>query len=163
MAWTPPATFVAGAVLTAAQLNTNLRDDLLVLSDPWTAFTPTWSGSTTNPVIGNGTLLGGYMVAGKWVRFWIHVTMGSTTTYGSGTYSLTLPVTENAHRWAFDGIARAAGSSYRMVGERLASGSVTCRVDPTTAGNQLRAVTNLVPATFTTGDEIFVSGSYEAA
>lgn len=57
----------------------------------WTTYTPTWAGATTNPVIGNGTLTGAYRQIGKtiWVR--ITMTMGTTTTYGSGGWTWTLP------------------------------------------------------------------------
>jgi hypothetical protein len=62
-------------------------------SEAWTAYTPTWTAPTTNPVLGNGTLTGQYMVQnGKTVHYRIVLIMGSTTTYGSGMYLLSLPV-----------------------------------------------------------------------
>lgn len=51
MAWSTPATWVAGAVLTAAQLNAQLRDNLNaafpLAVDAWTAYTPTLTQSAT--------------------------------------------------------------------------------------------------------------------
>lgn len=42
MAWTNPRTWVSGEVLTAALLNTHLRDNLLALGSPvWQSYTPT--------------------------------------------------------------------------------------------------------------------------
>lgn len=53
MAWSTPATWVAGAVLTAAQLNAQVRDNLnaaFPLGAPdvaWTGYTPTLTQSAT--------------------------------------------------------------------------------------------------------------------
>ncbi|MCM8548880.1 hypothetical protein [Streptomyces sp. STCH 565 A] len=58
----------------------------------WTSYTPTWTASTTNPNLGNGTLVGRYHKVGRTVHLHINLTAGSTTTYGSGTYSFALPV-----------------------------------------------------------------------
>jgi hypothetical protein len=59
----------------------------------WQTYTPDWHGTTTNPALGNGTITGRYMVDGKTVRVEINLVMGSTTTYGSGVWSWSLPVT----------------------------------------------------------------------
>ena len=67
MAWTSPRTWVASEVVTAAIMNTHVRDNLKAIGDAWTSFTPTWTGVTTNPAIGNGTLNGQHMVVGKFV------------------------------------------------------------------------------------------------
>ena len=51
MAWNAPATWVSGAILTAAQLNAQLRDNLNYLGAPsaaWTTFTPQLRTATTN-------------------------------------------------------------------------------------------------------------------
>lgn len=58
----------------------------------WTSFTPTWTAATTNPTIGNGELTGAYQVRGDTVLFMGRIVMGSTTTFGSGIWSLSLPV-----------------------------------------------------------------------
>lgn len=58
----------------------------------WIAYTPTWVGSITNPVIGNGVILGRYRISGRTVQVDVHLVPGSTTTYGSGTYTHSLPV-----------------------------------------------------------------------
>src|SRR5688572_30316278 len=47
----------------------------------WTAYTPAWTGSVTNPVLGGGELLGRYTQVGKMVDFAIKLTMASNTTY----------------------------------------------------------------------------------
>lgn len=54
-------------------------------------FTPTWTGSVSNPAIGNGTIHGTYQRNGSVVTARYLIKMGSTTTYGSGVYALSLP------------------------------------------------------------------------
>jgi hypothetical protein len=67
-------------------------------SEAWTAYTPVWTAPTTNPVLGNGTLTGQYMAQnGKTIHYRIVLIMGSTTTYGSGMYLLSLPVASSAN------------------------------------------------------------------
>lgn len=59
----------------------------------WTAYTPIWKGQTTDPVIGNGTLTCRYQKLGpKTVMYVGMLVMGSTTTYGSGAWLMTLPI-----------------------------------------------------------------------
>ena len=91
MAWpTSVRTWLAGEKLTAALTNEQLRDALKAIGDPWTAYTPTWTGAGGNPAIGNGSLTGAYVKAGRWVVNRIRITAGSTTTFGSGIYSFGL-------------------------------------------------------------------------
>lgn len=57
----------------------------------WTAYTPSWTGSGSDPAIGNGTLVGYSRRVGGSLEVALHVTAGSTTTFGSGTYYFGLP------------------------------------------------------------------------
>lgn len=53
----------------------------------------TWTGTTTNPAIGNGVLAAKVDRRGKEATFRLALQSGSTTTYGSGRYVFTLPFT----------------------------------------------------------------------
>jgi hypothetical protein len=57
----------------------------------WLDWTPTWTALTTNPVLGDGSLVGRYSVVGKICFVDITLIMGSTTTYGSGGWRISLP------------------------------------------------------------------------
>lgn len=136
------------------------------LSSAWTAYTPTWTGSTTNPVINNGTIDGKYAKFGHLVFFRIVITMGTTTTYGSGAWSLTFPVAPAAAgRPLFAGMARDTSASFLYwAALDFTSGSTGVVVAlPTTAGNALSGVTSAVPFTWASTDVLTISGSYEAA
>ena len=79
--------------LTSANLNIN---------DVGT-YTPTWTGSGSNPAIGNGTLSGNYVRSGNQVTVSITMTAGSTTTFGTGDWTFSLP---------FAAQAQSAGACY---------------------------------------------------
>lgn len=100
MAWpTTVRTWLAGEKLTATLMNEQIRDALKAISDPWTAYTPTWTASSVNPTLGNGTLVGSYVKAGRLVIGDIRLTIGSTTTVGTGSYSFGLPFAQtNTHK-----------------------------------------------------------------
>lgn len=55
------------------------------------SYTPVWAATGTQPSIGDGTLNGRYVLRGKMCLVDIHLLMGSTTTYGSGNWSFTIP------------------------------------------------------------------------
>lgn len=168
MVWNTPSTWAAGAILTAAQLNAQVRDNFNAIGDPGTAFTPTWTATTTNPAIGNGTLAGGYNVAGKRLWIWMRIVMGSTTTYGSGAYQLALPagLTPVTGRWRLNGVMRdeSAPGFFEVIGVCSLTGTNIALLTPaTTAGNAYRSVGPTVPFTFANTDEIFISGELELA
>ena len=170
MAWTAPRTWVAAEKPPASTLNTHIRDNFKAIGDAWTAYGSgaSWTSTGTAPSLGNGTWTGKYMQAGKLVIFRIVLTMGSTTTFGTGTYSLALPVAaaSDIGRKVVVGNARddsAAGDFYI---EGLITNSATTaslRTLPTTAGNALVVVSNTVPFTFANLDSITLDGTYEAA
>lgn len=54
------------------------------------AYTPVWTGSISNPAIGNGTLTGNYLLRGTELVTLIQMTAGSTTTFGSGFWQFSL-------------------------------------------------------------------------
>jgi hypothetical protein len=63
----------------------------LKYSADWTSYTPSWIASGTAPSLGNGTLQGTYLQVGKIVYVIISFKAGSTTTFGTGTWSFSLP------------------------------------------------------------------------
>lgn len=73
---------------------------------PWTSYTPSWTGSGSNPAIGNGTLVGRWKRKGDDIIGNIRIVMGSTTTYGTGTYIWTIP---NSSGWTVSTLT-ASGS-----------------------------------------------------
>ncbi len=59
----------------------------------WNSYTPTWTAASSNPVIGNGTIEGWYKVIGKTCFVRGNIVIGSTTTFGSGEWYVSMPFT----------------------------------------------------------------------
>lgn len=160
-----PRTWTAGETVTAALMNSDTRDPIKALADAYTSYSPTWTASSSNPAIGNGTLTGGYTRVGKFISFRIAITMGSTTTFGSGQWRLTLPVAARNELWGFFVTARdnSGPARYAVYASWSSSGYIELYAPATTAGNADRTLTSGVPFTWATDDNLFVHGEYEAA
>ena len=57
----------------------------------WVSYTPTWTASSSNPAIGNGTISGRYRRIGDSIELQYNIKTGTTTTYGSGVYYISIP------------------------------------------------------------------------
>jgi hypothetical protein len=155
MAWT------AGAVLTAAQLNT-------YAPQAWSTYVPVWTAATANPALGDGAITGSYVRAGETVHFSIRLTLGSTTTTGTGAWRFSLPVS------AAGATTTPLISAGQLVDTGTAFWPVYCArlvtfdtVDvacPTTSGDtRLTVVGPATPFTWVSSDILYISGTYEAA
>lgn len=164
MVWTAPATWVANDPVPAADLNVQLRDNLKAIGDPWTDWTPVWTAATTAVALGNGTLIGRYMNAGKLVAFIICLTAGSTTTFGTGQWRMTVPFTPKTQHWRWSAACwdSSANATYPAGLYMLPLGTIAVLTPNATAGNAERSVSNTVPFTWATGDILTIHGTYEA-
>lgn len=165
MAWTSPRTWLAGEKPAAATLNTHIRDNFNAIGAAWTSYTPVWTAATTNPVIGNGTLNGAYVAAGKLIFYRIAIVAGTTTTWGSGAYSFTYPFAPldsgNPGNPGTTGFMYdlSALKPYGLMG--IGNTSTTIRMLEGSANSFMSH--NYPIVTPATGDEINISGYYEAA
>lgn len=87
----------------------------------WATYTPTWTNSGGAPTLGNGTIVGGYRRAGTTLHLRGQLSIGSTTTVGTGDIRMSLPsgMTASSAQYqvfsAFWSDASAA-TTYRGVG-----------------------------------------------
>ena len=167
MAWTAPRTWVTGETVTAAVMNAHVRDNLKAIGDAWTSYTPALAG--TGWAIGNGTVAGGYIQAGKLVVFRASITFGSTSTYGaSATPTISLPVTANS-AFTNDGFdcQLIDTGTLRYSGVAVFDGSTTVlSIFAVLASGTYASQTgcrSTIPHTWASTDKIVVSGVYEAA
>lgn len=126
-------------------------------------YTPAWTG-TTNPVLNNGTLLGRYVLAGRLVTGWFDLTIGSSTTFGSGGYRISLPVPA-----AYPGsdipigtfiATDASDGNRRRTGALTIVTATTVRADRD--GVSGSATTPTAPFTWATGDRWTGQFAYQA-
>jgi len=141
-----------------------LQKDLAIYT-----YTPEWTGNSSNPSIGNGTIVGKYKIIGKTCFFEIKIVMGSTTSFGSGIYYVTLPVqksTDYANNVeivgtaSLDNIGVATYMGIVTINNSVSTNRIEIRSYAGGAGGALSSVTPTVPFTFADGDGIYISGMY---
>lgn len=128
---------LAGAIVDPADFTRTLR-----AAGVWTNYTPEWTSSGTAPALSNGTLTGRYLVVHhQLVKAQIRLTMGSTTTFGTGVYFFSLPFpasTDSASSYNAAGSAWALDTGTKESGGvcKLESGATTFRISsaPTASG-----------------------------
>jgi hypothetical protein len=150
-----PFPFVAGAILTAAQLNT---------FGDFVAYTPTF----TNVTVGNGTLDFEYSVLNNFCVVRGTFTLGSTSSVGGGGAIITLPVTstaiagtpiygvclhQDATGDAFSGTVSAVNTTTVRLNRSAVSGTNIVQDN----------ISALSPFTWTTSDRMHASFWYEIA
>jgi hypothetical protein len=132
----------------------------------WTSYTPSWTAASSNPAIGNGSLQGWYKLVGKTCFVRGNIVMGSTTTFGSGEWYVSMPFTashadailmsanllDNGSAWynALLNGARA-GFNYKTAIQYQSTGSTALDVNATQ------------PFTWANTDRFIWNGSYEIA
>lgn len=133
-----------------------------ILAD-WVSYTPDWLATTTNPVIGNGVKAGRYKQIGKLVWFRINITLGSTTTVGSGTYTFTPPVgisqeltnADTVGRWRINDVSAPA----HYGGDAIAFGNSIYLAINT---SPITYVMHNSPFAWAIGDHIDMAGCYRS-
>lgn len=127
----------------------------------WTSYTPVWTGATTNPVLGNGTLVGAYKAIGKTLFFRLRMVAGSTTTFGSGLWSFTLPAGFSvASAQAAGAIVVNAAATVRYPGAAYLTVAAGVNRVVTDGSSGLNATQ---PFTWNTSCQVVVCGVYEAS
>ena len=152
------AGLTTGQVLTAATMNS-----IGAVSE---TFTPTWTASGTAPAIGNGTLTGRYFRIQKIVFVQMLFVAGSTTTYGTGNYSFSVPAGKKdraaLNGFMSQGISRlydaSSGGIYYGQASFFSGGTNT--IIAYYVNNPLSATH---PFTFAVNDEMYFQYQYEGA
>jgi hypothetical protein len=147
--------------------------DLKALVRGWTEtagnYTPEWTAATSNPAIGDGTLEGRYVQRGKTCLVNILLVAGSTTTFGSGAWSFSLPFQASyavtTGGWGWRGVAAIYDSSAGQRFDRVAGinrdattvSQFVAMADGTTA----LTLTSAAPMTWASGDILSLQAEYE--
>jgi hypothetical protein len=132
----------------------------------WTSYTPTWTASSSNPSIGNGTIEGYYKLIGKTCFVRGNIAMGSTTTFGSGEWYVELPfpakhadgilmtanLLDNGTAW-FNAVLNGARAGFNTKAPIQYQGGAGTALD----------VNATQPFTWTNTDRFLWNGSYEIA
>jgi hypothetical protein len=161
----------AGDMADSAFWTAENYDRWVNLYDAWQTYTPVWSTSNaTQPAIVNGTLTGRFKAIGKTVWFSLRFLSGTSTTYGDGLWSFSLPpglipttpqsvpgVVSNssAGRYPVTCWLASTGGVLRII---LPSGGSAVRTNPPTGNAPLDVPFDWIGA----NNQIILGGVYEA-
>lgn len=121
------------------------------------SYTPTLLSGGTAPVLGNGTLTGGFSRSGGQVRAVVNLTIGSTTNLGSGDLRFSLPTPRNDLKIETVGRARIQIGATQYFADGDIPGPVNyVRLFRDGSGS----VTATSPGTFAAGDTIRMGFTY---
>lgn len=126
-------------------------------------WTPTWTASSSNPTIGDGSITGHYqLIAAKlyWVQ--IAIVYGSTTNAGSGSYTISnFPFTVKATPPIYQTLTfylRDAGTTNYIGLARLSQNSTTTDTIFVAETAGAKAWSASVPVTPANGDTVIITG-----
>lgn len=165
MAWVSPRTWVTGEIVTAAEMNTEIRDQFTNITQAYTNYTPVLANITSSAT-----------VTGKWAQFGktyfveVNINITATVTGGGTPITCTMP---NSLTAANIIATRKPAVEYRnnagvhVLGVvQLAGGSNTFQVlveAPSGANPNLGNWTSANPGTQVSGDNWAIAFNLEAA
>jgi hypothetical protein len=138
--------------------------------EPWTTYTPTLTASTTNPVIGNGSIAGRYMNTGATIFGEIRIIAGTSGfTRGLGVYKVSLPtpgVIEN-YQPVGQVVMRDEGPGVTYFGTAIFNNNVNNVIElymhsQVATFDEGVAVTESTPFLFSANDKILIQFTYES-
>ena len=143
--------------------------DLTLTGGAWTGYTPVLTAATTNPTIGNGSIIGRYKQYGKTIHFAIEFVFGSTSTAGSGAWSISLPpslpVTNASGTPVFVANCNGSVGGFRFHADAtLAPTATTFQMFAPTSNTQVALTTvqqTVMGNAWANGNFIRITGTYE--
>lgn len=142
-------TVFAGDITNAADVN--------ALEPAWATYPVAWGAASTSPSLGNGTLTGGYTKVGVLVHVQILFAAGSTTTFGTGRWTFTLPFAA-AENTCLAAVAIDDSATSRFAGVAwVTTGTGVFAIAPGAGGN---GFANTSPFTWAVNDGLLINGTY---
>lgn len=167
-------TIEAGSSLTSSTISGNYPGPVLdsslsrsnTIDNVYFDFTPVWTAASVNPSLGNGTLTGRLVRTNRLVKVTMYLTIGSTTTTGTGVWTFALPASLS---W-MTASKLAIGSCYGLrSGVNFQVGVSISNTDPNTFGVILLSHAGgnnwgpTTPVTWASGDYVRMDVTFELA
>lgn len=124
------------------------------------SYTPSWQAVTTNPTLGNGTITGTWSRIGTWVAVRIALNPGSTTNFGSGKWTFSLPTTPTGNASMAALLDDTSATTRYGCSVWVSTGTGVFGVYP---GTGTAGVGGSTPFTWAAGDNLLITGVYESS
>jgi hypothetical protein len=156
------STLLPGSLTVTGSVTINDSD----ITSAWTSYTPVWTASSINPSIGNGTITGNYKVIGKTCFVRGNLVIGSTSTFGTGEWYVSMPfdavdadtiqiavsILDNGTAW-YNAVLNGARAGFNYKAPLQYQGGAGTALD----------VNATQPFTWTNSDRFLWNGSFEIA
>ena len=130
----------------------------------WQSYTVSWTATTTNPSIGNGTLTGRYTQIGKTIMGNILLICGSTTTFGSGYWIFSLPkVSASSNTPYLGNFAILDFGTGFYVGAIIIETGIGTFITTMRDGDGYGAFSSTLPHVWAVNDKLQIAFTYETA
>lgn len=153
-----PRTWVTDEVVTAAEMNAEVRDAITGIQAAWTAYTPTITTGGVAITLGNGAIAAAYNQIGKTIFWRVAYTVGSTTSMTAGVVVIGLPVTAKSTT-AGHAVGTFATNAPIGMGAWRNNATTTVQLFLATASSAATVAT----LSLVSGSTLFLNGTYEAA
>jgi hypothetical protein len=159
----------ASGSVTATSVTASLTGSVngaVINNTAWVSYTPVWTAASVNPAIGNGTMTGQYKVIGKTCFVRGNIVMGSTTTFGTGEWYVSMPFTaSNADAILMTANLLDQGSAWynAVLNGARAGFNYKTAIQYQAVGGTANDVNATQPFTWATSDRFIWNGSYEIA
>lgn len=137
---------------------------------PWTTYSPTWTGSVTNPTLGNSSVVGRYMNVGATIFGEIRIVAGTSGfVRGEGIYRIGLPTPGIVENFQPVGqvVMRDEGPGINFFGTAIFNNNLTDEIElymhsQVAEFDEGVAVTHTTPFLFSANDKILIQFTYES-
>lgn len=133
---------------------------------PWAPYTPSWKASVADPAIVDGAITGRFRRLGTSIEVNVTITMGASTTYGTGAWYVTLPpgctarTVTNGYQTNGGMLALDTGTNSYPCDTYVQSGGTNIEL---AYGSPWAAVSSTVPFTWGSGDVVTIDMTLELA
>ena len=149
----------------APAANSSVDNPWLSQAAAWTAYTPTWTGASTNPTYATHTVTAAYQQIGRTMNFRLRILFGASNYGTGGWYIFGLPAaasTAASASWTFMAGAASVYDSSANV-HTIVSVAYTDASSVFLRYGTASLVSPTTPYTLASGDIISINGTYEAA
>lgn len=137
---------------------------------PWTTYSPTWTGSVTDPTLGDTSIVGRYMNVGATIFGEIRIVAGTSGfVRGEGIYRIGLPTPGIVENFQPVGqvVMRDEGPGINFFGTAIFNNSLTDEIElymhsQVAQFDEGVAVTHTTPFLFSANDKILIQFTYES-